>query len=82
MPHKYAEIAFTPAVKDAQTRYGSREGNSRSERFGGPNEKAAKRIAEDIGFTQISTSHENQPDDEVRQPGRHDCGGCLPVCTK
>ena len=38
MPHKYAEIAFTPAVKDAQTRYGSREGNSRSERFGGPND--------------------------------------------
>jgi predicted pyridoxine 5'-phosphate oxidase superfamily flavin-nucleotide-binding protein len=38
MPHRFAQIAFTPAVADAQTRYGSREGNSRMERFGGPND--------------------------------------------
>jgi predicted pyridoxine 5'-phosphate oxidase superfamily flavin-nucleotide-binding protein len=38
MPHRFAEIAFTPAVVDAQTHYGSREGNSRMERFGGPND--------------------------------------------
>ena len=38
MPHRFAQLAFTPAVAEAQTRYGSREANSRYERFGGPND--------------------------------------------
>jgi uncharacterized protein len=39
MAHRFAQLAFTPAVVEAQTTYGSREGNSRMERFGGPNDK-------------------------------------------
>jgi uncharacterized protein len=39
MPHRFAELAFTPAVVAAQTSYGSREANSRMERFGGPNDR-------------------------------------------
>jgi uncharacterized protein len=38
MPHRFSQIAFTPAVVQAQTDYGSREANSRIERFGGPND--------------------------------------------
>ena len=38
MAHRFAEIAFTPAVAEAQRHYGSREQNERMERFGGPND--------------------------------------------
>ena len=38
MSHRYAELAFTPAVKAAQALYGSLEGNTRVERSGGPND--------------------------------------------
>jgi predicted pyridoxine 5'-phosphate oxidase superfamily flavin-nucleotide-binding protein len=39
MPHRFAELAFTPAVIAAQSSYGSREANSRMARFGGPNDR-------------------------------------------
>ena len=38
MPHRFAEIAFTPAVVATQSAYGSRDANSRMQRFGGPND--------------------------------------------
>ena len=38
MPHRFAEIAFTPDVRAAQVRYGSRQGNARLEALAGPND--------------------------------------------
>ena len=38
MPHRFAQIAFTPAVAEAQTRYGSRDANARIERLGAPDD--------------------------------------------
>ncbi len=38
MPHRFAQIAFTPAVAEVQQRYGSREANARIERLGAPDD--------------------------------------------
>lgn len=43
MAHRFAEIAFTEAVKAAQTRYGTRLQNQRLEQRGGPNAELTAR---------------------------------------
>ena len=48
MAHRYYELAFTPAVKAAQTRYGSRKGNGRVELHGQPNDTLGADEAEFI----------------------------------
>ena len=42
-------------------------------------EQAAARIAREIGFTQVSTSHETSPLMKFVSRGRHHGGRCLPV---
>lgn len=49
MPHAFADIAFTPSVKAAQQREGSRAGYARS--FEGPGERFSDRLGEqEAGF--------------------------------
>jgi predicted pyridoxine 5'-phosphate oxidase superfamily flavin-nucleotide-binding protein len=48
MPRKFAEIAFTPAVKAIQERYGSREMYSRMEESGSENDTLIPRLVEFI----------------------------------
>ena len=43
MPHRFADIAFTEAVKAAQTRYGTRPQVERMARLGGPNDRLGPR---------------------------------------
>lgn len=43
MPHRFAELVFTEAVKAAQERYGVRHGNERLEAQSGPNESLGER---------------------------------------
>ena len=45
MTHRFAEIAFTDAVKAAQARYGARAQNERLEARGGPNAELTDREA-------------------------------------
>lgn len=45
MPHRYAEIAFTPAVRAAQSKDGSRSAYARLEVAGGPNDALGAREA-------------------------------------
>lgn len=48
MPRKFIQIAFTPAVKAAQARYGSRQTYARFEESGPSNDKVTADIAEFI----------------------------------
>lgn len=48
MPRAFADIAFTPSVKAAQTRYGSREANSHFEFDAGAHNEFTKREVEFI----------------------------------
>lgn len=43
MPHRYAELAFTAAVKAAQDHYGARQDNQRLEAQFGPNDRLTER---------------------------------------
>lgn len=45
MPHRYAELAFTPAVRAAQSKEGSRSAYARLEAAGGPNDALGAREA-------------------------------------
>jgi len=45
MSHRFADIAFTQGVKDAQSDYGSRENNDRLQELGGPNNRFGPREA-------------------------------------
>ena len=42
-------------------------------------EARAGEIAREVGFTQVSVSHDRQPADEDGQPRRHHRGRCLPL---
>jgi predicted pyridoxine 5'-phosphate oxidase superfamily flavin-nucleotide-binding protein len=48
MTHRFADIAFTDAVKDAQTRYGTRSQMARMAQHGGPNDRLGARETEFI----------------------------------
>lgn len=65
MPRAFAELTFTPAVKSAQTRYGSREANQGFELATDPrNELTAREIAfiaERNSFYQATVNEEGWP---------------------
>ena len=65
MPRAFAELTFTPAVKSAQTRYGSREANQGFELATEPrNELTAREIAfiaERNSFYQATVNEEGWP---------------------
>jgi predicted pyridoxine 5'-phosphate oxidase superfamily flavin-nucleotide-binding protein len=48
MTHRFADIAFTTSVKDAQEHYGSRQHNERLQAGAGPNDELGPREAEFI----------------------------------
>jgi len=65
MPAKFAEIAFTAAVKDAQTRYGSRKMNERFDATEDPRNRLTDIetafIEERDGFYQATVSEDGWP---------------------
>lgn len=65
MPIAFADIAFTPSVKAAQSRYGSREANRRFELVDDPHSELAVRearfIAERDSFYQATVSESGWP---------------------
>jgi len=65
MPHAYANIAFTPAVRDAQTRMGSRENYAPFDDVPEQNNRIGPREAEFIaardGFYQATVSETGWP---------------------
>jgi predicted pyridoxine 5'-phosphate oxidase superfamily flavin-nucleotide-binding protein len=65
MAHRFAEIAFTDAVKAAQTRYGTRAQNQRLEERAGPNaaltDREAAFVAERDSFYLATVSETGWP---------------------
>ncbi|MFM9912248.1 MAG: pyridoxamine 5'-phosphate oxidase family protein [Methylophilaceae bacterium] len=65
MPRAFAEIAFTPSVKNAQERYGSRSINTRFEQADNPRAEISELEAEFIGqrdsFYQATVSESGWP---------------------
>ena len=52
MSHRFADIAFTPTVKDRQARYGARDRSARMQEQGGPNDALGEHEREFLARTE------------------------------